>query len=139
MFEVTEPGFPHDEAVRIFVQFERVDSAIKVGVWGWVGWGVERRERAWCCKLVAGMPCARGTHTLTHKHRLSPPPHQASLDLSGRYFGGRLVKATFFDEERFAAQELAPRPGEVQRNPAVEAAAAAAAAIAARLAAQAPR
>ena len=31
IFEVTEPGFPADQAVRIFVQFERVEEATKVG------------------------------------------------------------------------------------------------------------
>jgi len=30
IFEATEPGFPADQAVRIFVQFERVEEATKV-------------------------------------------------------------------------------------------------------------
>lgn len=30
IFEVTEPGFPEDQAVRIFVAFERQEAAIKV-------------------------------------------------------------------------------------------------------------
>ena len=29
IFEVTEPGFPPDQAVRIFVEFERMESATK--------------------------------------------------------------------------------------------------------------
>lgn len=31
IFEATEPGFPADQAVRIFVQFARVEEATKVG------------------------------------------------------------------------------------------------------------
>jgi len=30
IFEATEPGFPADQAVRIFVQFERAEEATKV-------------------------------------------------------------------------------------------------------------
>lgn len=30
IFEVTEPGFPADQAVRIFVEFDRVEEATKV-------------------------------------------------------------------------------------------------------------
>lgn len=30
IFEVTTPGFPDDEAVRIFVEFERMEQAVKV-------------------------------------------------------------------------------------------------------------
>jgi hypothetical protein len=37
IFEATEPGFPADQAVRIFVQFERVEAATKVGQAGWMG------------------------------------------------------------------------------------------------------
>ncbi|RWS29411.1 DNA-damage-repair/toleration protein DRT111-like protein [Leptotrombidium deliense] len=47
-----------DEAVRIFVEFKRVESAIK-----------------------------------------------AVVDLNGRYFGGRVVKATFFDTDKFKREE----------------------------------
>ncbi|GAB2280815.1 hypothetical protein Dimus_015438 [Dionaea muscipula] len=66
IFEITEPNFPVDEAVRIFVQFERAEETIK-----------------------------------------------AYMDLDGRYFGGRIVRAAFYDEERFSKNELAPMPGEV--------------------------
>jgi hypothetical protein len=31
IFEVTEAGFPSDQAVRIFVQFDRTEAATKVG------------------------------------------------------------------------------------------------------------
>ncbi|XP_027087890.1 DNA-damage-repair/toleration protein 111-like isoform X1 [Coffea arabica] len=66
IFEITEPNFPHDEAVRIFVQFERAEQSTK-----------------------------------------------ALIDLEGRFFGGRVVHACFYDEERFAKNELAPLPGEI--------------------------
>ncbi|XP_031404259.1 DNA-damage-repair/toleration protein DRT111, chloroplastic [Punica granatum] len=66
IFEITEPNFPTDEAVRIFVQFERSEETTK-----------------------------------------------ALVDLNGRYFGGRVVSATFYDEERFSQNELAPLPGEI--------------------------
>lgn len=66
IFEITEPNFPVDEAVRIFVQFERSE---------------------WTTKAL--------------------------VDLDGRFFGGRVVRATFYDEERFSRNELAPLPGEI--------------------------
>ncbi|CAN6553439.1 hypothetical protein ACFX13_004700 [Malus domestica] len=66
IFEITEPNFPVDEAVRIFIQFERSEETTK-----------------------------------------------ALVDLDGRYFGGRVVRASFYDEERFGNNELAPMPGEI--------------------------
>ncbi|EER87881.1 hypothetical protein BDA96_10G053300 [Sorghum bicolor] len=66
IFEITQADFPADEAVRIFIQFERAEEATK-----------------------------------------------AMVDLQGRFFGGRVVQATFFDEEKFGRNELAPMPGEV--------------------------
>ncbi|KAK7317932.1 hypothetical protein RJT34_02569 [Clitoria ternatea] len=66
IFEITEPNFPADEAVRIFVQFERSEETTK-----------------------------------------------ALIDLDGRYFGGRVVRASFYDEEKFSKNELAPMPGEI--------------------------
>ncbi|TYJ12781.1 hypothetical protein E1A91_A10G004100v1 [Gossypium mustelinum] len=66
IFEITEPNFPADEAVRIFIQFERSEDTTK-----------------------------------------------ALIDLDGRFFGGRVVKASFYDEERFSKNELAPMPGEI--------------------------
>ncbi|KAF9589831.1 hypothetical protein IFM89_028766 [Coptis chinensis] len=70
IFEITETNFPVDEAVRIFVQFERSEETTK-----------------------------------------------ALIDLDGRFFGGRTVHATFYDEERFGKNELAPVPGEVPGYP----------------------
>ncbi|OMO73871.1 hypothetical protein COLO4_26828 [Corchorus olitorius] len=66
IFEITEPNFPAEEAVRIFIQFERSEETTK-----------------------------------------------ALVDLDGRYFGGRVVKASFYDEEKFSKNELAPMPGEI--------------------------
>ncbi|KAE9613665.1 putative RNA recognition motif domain, splicing factor, SPF45, SPF45, RNA recognition [Lupinus albus] len=66
IFEITEVNFPVDEAVRIFVQFERPEETTK-----------------------------------------------ALVDLDGRYFGGRVVRASFYDEEKFNKNELAPMPGEI--------------------------
>ncbi|KAG9147615.1 hypothetical protein Leryth_007391 [Lithospermum erythrorhizon] len=66
IFEITEPNFPHEEAVRIFVQFERPEQATK-----------------------------------------------ALIELEGRFFGGRIVRAGFYEEEKFNKNELAPAPGEI--------------------------
>lgn len=38
---------------------------------------------------------------------------KALVDLDGRFFGGRVVHAGFYEEERFNVNELAPLPGEV--------------------------
>jgi len=38
--------------------------------------------------------------------------HKALTDLNGRYFGGRVVNATLFDEERFENKDFAPRVNE---------------------------
>ncbi|XP_029635143.1 splicing factor 45 [Octopus sinensis] len=58
IFEI--PGCDDEEAVRIFVEFERVESAIK-----------------------------------------------AVVDLNGRYFGGRVVKASFYNLDKFRQYDLA--------------------------------
>ena len=44
-----------------------------------------------------------------------PCAAQALVDLQGRFFGGREVEASFFEEERFERKDLAPRPEEVRR------------------------
>ncbi|GAB4821508.1 hypothetical protein N2152v2_008554 [Parachlorella kessleri] len=68
IFEATEPGFPYDQAVRVFVEFGRIEEATK-----------------------------------------------CLVDMQGRFFGGRTVHASFFDEERYERNDLAPRPEEVRR------------------------
>jgi splicing factor 45 len=65
IFEATEPDFPEEEAVRVYVEFNDVAAA-------------EAALRA----------------------------------LHGRFFGGRVVKAKYFDEGRFKSGELAPRAAE---------------------------
>jgi len=55
-------GVPDTEAVRIFLEYERVEDATK-----------------------------------------------ALVDMNGRYFGGRVVRARFYDEQRFAAGDLEKR------------------------------
>lgn len=57
--QVTDPGCPPEEAVRIFVQFTKPDSAMK-----------------------------------------------ALLEMDGRFFGGRVVRVSFYDEARFEANDL---------------------------------
>ncbi|XP_068128733.1 splicing factor 45 isoform X2 [Hyperolius riggenbachi] len=57
IFEI--PGAPDEDAVRIFLEFERVESAIK-----------------------------------------------AVVDLNGRYFGGRIVKACFYNLDKFRTLDL---------------------------------
>lgn len=37
---------------------------------------------------------------------------QSVVDLGGRFFGGRTVSATFFDEDCFDKQDLGPKAGE---------------------------
>lgn len=54
------PGVADEEAVRIFIEFKRMESAIK-----------------------------------------------AVVDTNGRYFGGRIVKASFYDHDKFKRLELA--------------------------------
>lgn len=43
---------------------------------------------------------------------------KAIIDLDGRYFGGRAVRATFFDLDRFDRLDLAPQDGEMEPEPA---------------------
>lgn len=35
------------------------------------------------------------------------------MDLEGRFFGGRVVRATFFSEDRLDVNDLAPLPEEI--------------------------
>ena len=65
IFEVTEDGFPAELAVRIFIEFDRIESATK-----------------------------------------------ALVDLEGRFFGGRSVRANFYSEQKLDNDEVAPFEGE---------------------------
>ena len=137
IFEATEPGFPVDQAVRIYVQFERVEEATKVSAAGSYGGHcgsggfvpVHRvvREAGWRPSTAASPAPPLSPISLPPcRPRPCPPRHpaagarlapsrQALIDLQGRFFGGREVEAAFFDEARFEAQDLAPRPDEVRR------------------------
>lgn len=61
IYEIPNKRVPDDQAVRIFVEFQNAESAIK-----------------------------------------------AVCDLNGRYFGGRVVKASFYSHERFNKYDLEP-------------------------------
>jgi hypothetical protein len=37
---------------------------------------------------------------------------KALVDMEGRFFGGRVVRASFFDEDKFDRNEYAPMAGE---------------------------
>lgn len=78
-------GVDEKEAVRIFVQFTRLESAIK------------GKDYCELCELF---------------HSLSSWYYTAVVDLNGRFFGGRTVCATFFSEERFSNFDLGPDASE---------------------------
>lgn len=61
IFEVTDPSYPPEGAVRIFVEFEEQEAATK-----------------------------------------------AMEELDGRFFGGRAVRADYYDQKRFDDNDLAP-------------------------------
>lgn len=61
IFEIPNKRVPDEQAVRIFVEFRQVDSAVR-----------------------------------------------AVNDLDGRYFGGRVVRASFYDPDRFNKYDLGP-------------------------------
>lgn len=89
------PEATEDEAVRIFVEFESVEAA-------------SRGERIWlhvqeivvCVSVVVKL-------VVTLAYMLSSSLFAAIVDLNGRFFGGRIVKATFYDLDRFINLELA--------------------------------
>ena len=76
-------GALDDEAVRIFVEFTRLESAIK-GMYE--------------------LYCHKQSLPLYHSNKF----FAAVIDLNGRYFGGRVVRASFFPEDRFSQLDLAP-------------------------------
>ena len=77
IFEI--PNVAPEDAVRIFVEFKRVESAIKGKI----------------DKILT---------ILTKYRRISN--FSAVVDLNGRFFGGREVRASFYDVERFKNYNL---------------------------------
>ena len=52
IFEVTTPGYPDDQAVRIFVEFERMEQATKVR------WALKlRKPSSMVLFLLRALPC----------------------------------------------------------------------------------
>ena len=84
---------------------------------GWGGWGGGGTGR------FMTMFARRKSQRATVAVQMSPPPWwlllppppllQALVALQGRFFGGRQLYASFFDEQRFEASDLAPRPEEL--------------------------
>lgn len=58
--------------------------------------------------LLLGTGCSTFTINLS-----TLLPVQSIIDLGGRFFGGRTVSATFFNEDRFDKSDLAPKAGEL--------------------------
>ena len=82
IFEV--PNNPPDEAVRIFVEFKRIESAIKGNI---------------LSEYLHGRDCRN--LLLTSLFCLA-----AVVDLNGRFFGGRQVKAGFYSCEKLQNLQL---------------------------------
>lgn len=101
------PGSQEDEAVRIFVEFERIESATK-------------GKCLFCLFRSTGVRNANVIHKLLHKisllfyHGISKINmyifllflSSAIVDLNGRYFGGRVVKACFYNLDKFRRLDL---------------------------------
>lgn len=82
IFEAKGATVVAEEAVRIFVNFQRVESAVKG---------------------ACAARCLRARElVLMEKLCL----WSAKIDLDGRFFGGRTVTATFFSEDKFNATRL---------------------------------
>ena len=83
VFEVPNAPTP-EESVRIFIEFKRVESAIK---------GKAFRIMSICSMSTRG---PYKYNDLSECYCFS-----AVIDLNGRFFGGREVKAQFFDQDKF--------------------------------------
>ena len=78
------------EAVRIFVEFVKVESAIKGTMSKWYY-----------------LPLRTTVYIIFF------PTYTAVVDLNGRFFGGRTVKAAFYPEDSFSKFDLGPSPSEL--------------------------
>ncbi|CAG2053685.1 unnamed protein product [Timema podura] len=76
-----QPNVPHEEAVRIFVEFKRIESAIK---------GELQQDY----------------ENIDYAHLTTIFVFTAVVDLNGRFFGGRQVKAGFYSWEKLNNLQL---------------------------------
>lgn len=67
-------------------------------------------------KQVAAQGALCRSHHQSVAFMPASPSLQALVDLQGRFFAGREVEASFFEEERFAKRELAPLASEVRQS-----------------------
>lgn len=58
-----------------------------------------------CVDLYAICTCVGNAHLSFYLYVICT---SAVIDLNGRYFGGRVVQASFFPEDRFSKLDLAP-------------------------------
>lgn len=84
--QVPNNQVPDIEAVRIFLKFVEADSA--------------RR----------GQPSLFPSYVIVYNILTKST---AKEDLNGRYFGGRMITASYFDENRFDRLDLAPRSEDI--------------------------
>lgn len=83
IYEILSASVPDSEAVRIFVNFETKDAALK---------GLE-----FCPSCIF----------LAHQHPFSCFGYFSALNaLDGRFFGGRQVHASFYDINKFRNNDL---------------------------------
>ncbi|MPC52731.1 Splicing factor 45 [Portunus trituberculatus] len=108
IFEI--PKAVPEEAVRIFVEFQRVESAIKAHPPAY--------PPPFSLHFIYYLYLT--LHLISSPYCPPPPPATPSsspstllptaiIDLNGRFFGGRQVKAGFYDHENFKAYRLNER------------------------------
>jgi splicing factor 45 len=74
---------------------------------------LKRRRWYWYCPQVTlpNWPAQEVVRIFVEFTR-SESAMKGLIDLDGRFFGGRTVHASFFDEDRFAQTQLAPHDDE---------------------------
>jgi len=93
IFEVPGKKVPDDQAVRIFVQFADKDGAHKgFSLPSSFSDVIERVFNAFLLRILFLLAAIQALH--------------------GRFFAKRMVKATYYDETRFAKLDLAPNQSE---------------------------
>jgi len=113
IFEVLSAGYDPAEAVRIFVQFDRVDAAVKANIdlQGRFFGGKEVRA---CWGVGVGLGwMGLGDGNCTAQAAAQPPQTRQPLaSLSAPPYTPQQVRVAFFPDDRFERQDLAPTPGE---------------------------